>query len=404
HQRLRQASKGFRKHAGAANRTRFDVTTVKGAALHVLNPARFSFNYELASETVVSMRAMVDATLALAAAALEMGKATPDAALAEALRNVTATDAARVTVKDLADAESAVVLMGEVAAAHPQASWLRAATRFVADATGAAFAEMPMGANAIGLARQDVLPESGGLDAQAMLANPRKNYVLYGAEPPYDFANGKQAMAALGQADKVVAFAAFAPPALLEVADVILPIALTPETEATLVNVDGVAQAHDAGSRTPGDARPGWKVLRALGGALKLDGFTFTNIIELRESMSSAAAAPHAASLASRDGAADGQGLVRLATVPIYRGDAVLRRADALNQHPLNRAPAFRLAAADAERLGLADGDTAQVEDVSLPVAIDDAVPQGCVWIEAAHEQTAMLPPGGSFLNVSKKA
>jgi len=404
HQRLRQASKGLRKHAGVANRTRFDVTTVKGAALHVLNPARFGFNYALASETVVAPQAMVDASLALAAAAAELGKATPDAALAEALKGVTATDAARATIRDLADAESAVVLMGEVAASHPQASWLRAASRFVAEATGAAFAGMPVGANAIGLARQNVLPESGGLDARAMLAQPRKNYMLYGAEPPYDFADGKQAMAALKQAGKVVAFTAFASPELLEVADVILPIALTPETDATLVNVDGVAQTHAAGARTPGDARPGWKVLRALGGMLKLDGFTFTNIVELRESMPAAVEAPHTAALASRDGAANGQGLVRLATVPIYRGDAVLRRAGALNRHPLNRAPAARLAAADAERLGLADGDTAQVEGVSLPVAIDDAVPEGCVWIEAAHEQTAMLPPGGATLNVGKKA
>src|SRR5699024_10393446 len=52
HHRLRQAAMGWRKHAGASNRTRYDITRLEGAALHVLNPARFGFNYPLASETV----------------------------------------------------------------------------------------------------------------------------------------------------------------------------------------------------------------------------------------------------------------------------------------------------------------------------------------------------------------
>lgn len=405
HNRLRQASMGLRRHAGTANRTRFDVTTVEGAALHVLNPARFGFNYTLASETVVAPQALVDATLALAAAAAESGsgKKAQDAALAEAFKQVEVTDAARATVKDLVEAESAVVLLGAVAAQHPQASWLRAATRFIAEATGAAFAEMPMGANAIGLARQGVMPEAGGLDARAMLEQSRRNYLLYGVEPPYDFADGARALAAMKGADKVVAFTAFAPQALLDVADVIMPIALMPEIDATLVNVDGIAQELAAGSGAPGDARPGWKALRALGGMLELDGFTFTRLVELRESMAGGEAAVTGnGALAARDGGPAGQGLVRLATTPIYRADAVLRRADALNRHPLNRAPAARLNVADAERLGLTDGDTAQVEGVTLPVVIDADVPAGCAWIEAAHDLTATLPPCGASLNVSK--
>ncbi len=402
HQRLRQASKGIRRRGDPANPTRFDITQPDGAALFVVNPARFDFNYTLAGETVVPIGLLVDDALALVAAAAQLrGAAAPDDALADAVQSASASDVAHATVAALHDADSAVVLLGETAALHPQASWLRASMRYVAAATGSAYAEIPAGANAIGLGQQDVLPGEGGLGTLQMLAQPRKTLLLYGAEVPHDFANGAKALAALAAADKVVAFSAFASPALLEHADVILPLALTPEIGATLVNVDGIAQQLAAGARPPGDARPGWKILRALGGILGVDGFEFSNLVGMRESMPPASERRGGKGLAAR-AAADGEGLMRLATIPIYRGDAVLRRAEALNRHPLNRAPAARINAADAERLGLDDGVQARVGDGALPVAVDAAVPPGCVWIEAAFDATATLPPCGALLPVSK--
>ena len=86
----------------------------------------------------------------------------------------------------------------------------------------------------------------------------------------------------------------------------------------------------------------------------------------------------------------------------MYRSDAVLRRATALNAHPLNRAPAVRLSAAEAQRLGLADGAPVRVGKVVLPAAVDASVPDGTVWIEAAHELTATLPPYGAAITLSK--
>src|SRR5690606_22510477 len=125
------------------------------------------------------------------------------------------------------------------------------------------------------------------------------------------------ALQALRGADKVVAFSAFGGAALREVADVILPIALLAETDATLVNVDGLAQGVIAGAKAPGQARPGWKVLRALGGGMQLAGFEFDDIAGLRDGISERAPAP-GRELAAR---APVSGLTRLATWPIYRMD-----------------------------------------------------------------------------------
>jgi NADH-quinone oxidoreductase subunit G len=95
-------------------------------------------------------------------------------------------------------------------------------------------------------------------------------------------------------------------------------------------------------------------------------------------------------------------GLVRLATVPIYRVDAVVRRSQPLQAHPLNRVPALRLNPEDADALQLRDGEQARVNGTALPVARDASVPRGCAWIEAAHEATAILPPYGSTLDINK--
>lgn len=375
---------------------RVHQATKKGARVYAVNPAHFDFNYKLAGEAIVAPQALVDALLALAKAAVAAGVTAP-VALADAIAAAQSDQGDSDAIAALKSGK-AVVILGEAAVTHPQASWLRAIGRFIADATGAGYDELPVGANGVGLARLGVVPGNGGLDAQAMLAQPRKSYLLYGVEPPHDFADGGAALKALRGADQVVAFSAYASPALREVADVILPIALLPESDATLVNVDGLAQGVMAGAKAPGQARPGWKVLRALGGALQLAGFEFDDLAGLRDGIAERAAAPRNG-LAERTAVS---GLTRLATWPIYRTDAVLRRATALNAHPLNRAPAVRLNADEAQRLGLSSGGQVRVADVSLPLVIDAAVPDGAAWIEAAQDLTATLPPYGASITLSK--
>lgn len=368
----------------------------KGARVYAVNPVHFDFNYKLAGEAIAAPQELAGALLALARAAVDAGAAAP-AGLAEPIGAARSDQGDHDAVAALKSGE-AVVILGEAAVTHPQASWLRALARFIADATGAGYDELPVGANAVGLARLGVAPGNGGLDAQAMLVQPRKSYLLYGVEPPHDFADGAAALKALRAADQVVAFSAYAGDALREVADVILPIALLPEIDATLVNVDGLAQGVAAGAKAPGQARPGWKVLRALGGVLHLAGFEFDDIAGLRDGI-----VEHAVSL--RDGLAPrptAAGLARIATWPVYRGDAVLRRATALNAHPLNRPPAVRLNAQEAARLGFADGEQVRIGETLLPMRIDAAVPDGAAWIEAAQDVTATLPPYGATLTLSK--
>ncbi|WP_045764349.1 NADH-quinone oxidoreductase subunit NuoG [Xanthomonas albilineans] len=329
--------------------------------VYAINPVDFEFAFDLAGRQIV--------------APSRFAEALADGALRQAVQG----------------AARAVLIVGALVENHPQAAALRAAARDFAAATGAALCRIPQGANALGLARYGVLPR--GRNVAAMLDQPRSAYVLYGLEPGLDFADAAAARRALAGA-KVVAFSHFACASTRDVADVILPIGALPEIEATLTNLDGNDQRTRAGGTLPGEAREGWRVLRALGGELGLPGFEFIDLAGLRDSLQPREVAVTTSAQPVRQD----DGLELAASPAIYRTDAVVRRAQALQQHPLNRAPSVTLHPQDAARLGLNPGQMVKVGtaagSATLPLETDKRVASGAAWIETGHGATAPLGAG----------
>ncbi len=377
-----------------------------GAKVYAIDTLDFELEADVAlpGKRIVAPSALAGALLDLAKAANDLGHLPESHDLADAIAGRNADDASKSLLKLLADATSSVVIVGESATLHPQASAIRAAAAFVAKVTNSTYDEIPLGANAIGLAEVGVVPRASGLDARAMLREPRRAYVLYGCEPPEDFGDGALALDALAKAGNVVAFAHYISEPLKRVASVILPVGLVPEIDATLVNVDGAAQTVSPATKLPGDTRPGWKVLRALGAALALKGFEFTEVAEVRAEI----AKDHGTAKIARNGAiakaqaASGGKFERVATTAIYRADAVLRRTPSLQAHPLTRGARATLNPEDALALGVGHGASVRVGNVTLPVEISRRVPKGAAWIEAGYAETATLPPHGALLDIAK--
>jgi NADH-quinone oxidoreductase subunit G len=333
----------------------------RGAKVHVINPVDFDFAFEVAGKQIVAPSRIADA----------LGSA----ALAEAFKGAT----------------RAVVIVGAVAENGLQASAIRKAAAQFASANNAALCRIPQGANALGLARHGVLPASR--DANAMLAQPRGAYVVYGIEPGLDFADQKRALDALAGA-KVVAFSQFACRSTRAVADVILPIGALPEIDATLTNLDGRDQFAVAAGKLPGEARAGWRVLRALAGELGIAGFDFTDFAGLRAGL-----VPREVTVAtSAAPATTGEGYELAVSEAIYRVDAVTRRAAALQAHPLTTGPRVTLHPLDAAATGVADGAMARLSNAfgtaTLQVVLDDRVAAGSAWVERGYGATAALAAG----------
>jgi NADH-quinone oxidoreductase subunit G len=372
-----------------------------GARVYAVNALDTPFHFELAGKAIAAPSGLPARLAALVAAALDASGGAAPSALAGLVGAARPDDGDRAAAKALAEAGGrAVVIVGRQGNRAGNASQLRALARLLARSTGAACNVLPAGSNGVGLAHAGVLPGEGGANASAMVAAPHPAYVLYNAEL-LDFAEPAAAGRALGQA-RTVAFAAFADAALRDVAEVILPIGLLPEIDATLVNADGLLQHAVAGGRLPGSAQPGWRALRALAELMGAKGFDFTDLDGLRAGLALQAPAAADRTAVAGDGGHGGDGSERIAVVPIYRCDAVVRRSPALQATPLGATAALRLSADEATRLGLVSGARARVAgggvQIELPVVLDDTVPDGAVRVDAGFQETAALPAHGRLV------
>ncbi|RBF17649.1 molybdopterin dinucleotide binding domain-containing protein, partial [Xanthomonas oryzae] len=156
----------------------------------------------------------------------------------------------------------------------------------------------------------------------------------------------------------------------------------------------GRVQTARAAGRLPVEVREGWRVLRALGGELGLAGFEFIDLVGLRAGMQTRSVTP----TASAQPAVVSNGLEVAATAAIYRTDAVVRRAAALQSHPLNVAPCVAMHPEQAAQLQVQAGQMVKVGtdagEATLPVVLDKRVAPGTVWIESGHGATAPLGAG----------
>jgi NADH-quinone oxidoreductase subunit G len=317
---------------------------------------------------------------------------------------------AKQIAASLLSGEPRAVLLGNAAAQHPQASQLHAAAQWLAQHTEAGFGYLTEAANTVGGYLAKALPANGG-NAQEFFSKPRKAYVLLNAEPELDCADPHTARAALDQADMVVVMSPFKHG--MEYADVLLPIAPFTETAGTFVNAEGRAQSFNGTVKPLADTRPGWKVLRVMGNLLGLAGFDYETSEAIRAEV--LGSSDKDLNLSARlNNLADiklqapdaSTALQRVADVPIYFTDALVRRAASLQQTTDAQAPKAVLSAALAEKLGISNGDAVRVVQgkagVTLMAAIDAKLPANVVRVAAAHVSTAALGAMFGAISVEK--
>src|SRR5690606_35136021 len=231
----------------------------------------------------------------------------------EGLSGVQPGESARAIAASLASGEQVAVLMGNLALSDDQAAQLAANAQAIAQLAGGRFGFLTPGGNTVG------------------------GYLA-------------------------VAFTAFRT-AAEDWADVLLPIAPFTETSGAVGNAEGRVQSFKGVAAPVGDTRPAWKVLRVLGNLMDLQGFDDETSESVRDTvmvggldgrlsneirLAPAAPAPAA-------------GLERVAELPIYRTDALVRRSQPLQEHINSAPPRAAMNAATLQAQGLAAGDTVRV-------------------------------------------
>ena len=186
--------------------------------------------------------------------------------------------------------------------------------------------------------------------------------------------------------------------AVVDNADVLLPIAPFTETAGTFVNAEGRVQGFQGVVPPLGEARPAWKVLRVLGNLLGLPGFDQESPEQVRTEalglgslvtrLDNASVAPLVIPAAS--GTTE-----RVADVPIYSTDSLVRRAASLQLTADARLPVVGLPPSLWKQLGLQTGAKVLVDQgqgaVVLPAREDATLAEGTVRVAAGHASTVAL-------------
>jgi NADH-quinone oxidoreductase subunit G len=374
----------------------------RGAQVHSLHAVHDDWLLPVATQVSAApgdwVQALADIAAAVAAAA---GTTAPMAG--------TVTPEGQRIAASLLMGERKAVLLGNAATQHPQAGALLALAGWIAQHTGASVGCLGDVGNGVGAQLVNALPGAGGLNAGQMLSQPMKALLLLNTEPVLDAADAAAARKALSLSGLVVALTPFKDTAA-DVADVMLPIAPFTETAGTFVNAEGRVQSFHGVVKPLGDARPGWKVLRVLGNLLGLPGFDFETAEDVRaEALGDVAVLPQR--LDNRSAAvlapvAASTGLQRVADVPIYASDAIVRRAVSLQLTADAKGPLVGLPASLWTQLGLQAGAKVRVTQgegsAVLPARLDETLAEGTVRVAAGHQNTAALGAMFGTLTVEK--
>ncbi len=402
-------------HPLLANRLR--QAAKKGLQVNLINPVDDDLLMRVANKAIVAPSRLVDALAQVTKAVTQAkGNALP-ADVQSAIGGVEIGEAAQRIAESLVSGKNGAVFLGNLAQHHPAAAQLHALVQVLAGLLGAKFGFLGEAANSVGGYLANAAPASRegapvppsdgapaqGLNALQMVAQPRKAYVLLGVEPELDCYDPAQALAAMRQAEFVVALSPYQHRALAY-AHALLPVAPFTETSGTFVSTEGRVQSFRAVVQPLAETRPAWKVLRVLANLLGIAGFDYDSSEGvLKEALGSGDISARldnrlkGAAIVALEAAAPG--IQRIGEVPIYQADAIVRRAASLQQTHDAAAPVAAVSGALFSQLGLRDGDPVRITQgggsAVLVAARDDRLPAGCIRVPAAHPSTAAL--GGMF-------
>ena len=384
---------------------------LKGAKVMAVSMLQHDFNFPLAENIVASPQTFVET---LAGIIKALYAEAPHAPEPPWLKSIALTSQHRTIAGLLRASNKTMIIIGHMGLHHPHAATVRALANNIADIIHAQVSHVTDGANSAGAWMAGAIPHrsAGGESLQNtgahylhMIQQPLRAYVTMGFSPDLDTAHPALCVNALQQADFVVALSAFTSDALSEsealfnTADVILPMVPFAETSGTFINGMGDWQRFCGALKPLGEARPGWKILRVLGTLLKLEHFEYQSSEEVLEAVKAVCDAQDIARLTDRplpiyvlpESHAH---LTKVTQVPLYRSDALVRHAPALQKMVDKKHSCVRFNARTLEALRVEEGDVVDITEgaasYALPVMMDNALPDNTAGFSAAMMHAAL--------------
>jgi len=401
---------------------RIRKAALRGAKVSFVNTATNDFRFPVLENIAASPTAMVSELAAILAAASSIKKtAKLPSSVQKIVAKAKVSDSHKSIAQSLLDGTNSSILLGTQAINHSNASSLETLAAALANVTDSKLGYLTDGPNSAGASIAGVLPhravagkkaDKKGLNAAEMLSESLNAYVLMGIEPAFDTANPLQSQQTLNNANFVVSLSSYVSDSIKECADVILPVATSVETAGTFVNAAGDWQSFNGCVPPKGEARPAWKVLRVLGNLFEAQGFDYMSVEDILDEIEAQIKDLSVSNKTIESDVSvhnDNKGLTLVGGVAMYGGDAIVRRAPALQAtHDAINSSQVSLSDNTAKKIGVVAGDRVSVSikyadsKVSANVRIDHGLADFCVAIPAGTELSAALSAQGSEVSLEK--
>lgn len=384
----------------------------KGAQIFAINAVDYQYNFSLANKSIVPILDLLNSFAGVVKALINLTNSKVDKQILVALESVNANQTEQDIAKALISGTKKQIILGDIACMHPQATQLIALANLAAKIIGGTCGAFSSGANAAGAWLTGCVPhrlpdgqpsQKFGKNAVQMLQEPLRAYILYAVEPEFDSILGAKVLQNIRQADFVVVCSAYQSDTLLEIADVILPLALTSEFAGSMINIDGRQQDFVPAVEPFGDSKPGWKILRMLGHLFGLRGFDYNTFAEVKSEAQASYVIENALPqwhMPKIDPVIKktNKELMRIAPLSLYAIDSLSRRANALQAtQDAHAIPEIILNAKSAQHFNVADQEMVIVKNaeadqsVKLQVKIDDKIADYTAVIYQASSYSLLL-------------
>jgi len=260
-----------------------------GGKVFVLNPVDFNFSIDLTEKYIVNPGKFLNVLTAIIKSfSSNVDQKLDLCGMEDEIQLESQNDLYLDLVKAFLNAKNKLILLGSYIFSSPDYSKIVSLSNLFSKMTESNYGIMTDGANSSGawltgfvphrLPGGKVISKNVGLDALNSFSKSLKSYILFGLEIEFDSVYSDIAIKSLKKSDFVLSFSSFKSDTLLDLSDVILPIASSYENSGTFINVSGTWQSFSSVVPCDYEIKYGWKAISEMASYFKLPGFFYKDV------------------------------------------------------------------------------------------------------------------------------
>ena len=352
---------------------RIRKASLNGASVNTINSKEFDFNFKTKFDLIAAPQKLLEELQSI----LKSLHIKTKKDLPKDLSKVNPNEIHNHIVDDLIASKNGVIVLGEHLNSNPNSIAITNLISQIALVSDFKIANLTLSGNALSAEKANFIPGENGKDAISMFNDNSKAFLLMGVDCEYDFLDSKLASDCFDIEDVfVISLSSYEGQSVFKNADVILPMASFYETSGTHINFDGLVQSFSASIKSPGDSKPGWKIIKVMADLLDLEGFDYVDSTQVKDEALHSFKAEANFYDANPQSVDDSKVTTHWQYTP-YASDSVTRRAKALQGSNIGMINRAYLSKMTAQKIGLSDDDLY----LGVPVSIEDTVADDYIFV-----------------------